>query len=88
MVDVVRGEEYVLSVNMVEDRLILHYDGISSPAVLLSTNSTLSRHKRQITRSGKSKIIDNCIVVNCFCCRPTMLYKWNNLYEGDTEALP
>jgi len=55
MVEVVRGEEYVVSVNMVEGRLMLHYDGISSPAILISTNS--KGHKRQIIGSGKAKLL-------------------------------
>ena len=53
MMEVVKEEEYLVSVNVIEGRLVLHYDGISSPVILLYTNSTLNRHKKQTTISGK-----------------------------------
>lgn len=43
------GEQYILSVNVEGTDISLWYDDISSPAILHSANSVLSRHKRNVT---------------------------------------
>ena len=63
----VRGSEYMVSVNvMVGGRLVLHYDGINSPAIVLSDINTPNRVRRQITGAGK--VIQYNIVLCTIIC--------------------